>query len=182
MDDRRTPIFLLAAWRDAQRDPGCGAHAEKETDNSRGNVAKSDPGERPYGRARGALRRERGAKAGKRRFFDERVERSGNRRSRLSQRFVTLAQRLIRRQARQQARSRVFIEFVVDQRDNFRVFIGHRTRLFQFCQRHARCGEAAHYGIDRNLQRLCCFCVAVPLAIDQKDRFAMSLGQAADRF
>ena len=53
---------------------------------------------------------------------------------------------------------------------------------FSFCERRARCGEATHYGTDRNLQRLCCFCVAVPLAIYQQDRFAMSLGQAADRF
>src|SRR5271165_3335320 len=45
--DSRTPIFLLARWREAQRDPGCRARTQKETDNSRGNVAESDPGEWP---------------------------------------------------------------------------------------------------------------------------------------
>jgi hypothetical protein len=39
------------------------------------------------------------------------------------------------------------IEFVVDQRDNFRVFIGHRTRLFQFCKapRALRRGDSLRY-------------------------------------
>ena len=66
-DDCRMPIFLLAPWRDAHRDPGCGAHAQEETDNSRRKFAQSDPGERPRrpreGRSAAGAQREGGEAA-----------------------------------------------------------------------------------------------------------------------
>jgi hypothetical protein len=76
------------------------------------------------GSAGGADRRKT-AKPVNWRHLEQRFERSGEGRSSVSQRFIPLAQRLIRRQARKQAVPRLPIELVVNQRDKLGVITWH---------------------------------------------------------
>ena len=103
----------------------------------------------------------------------------------LPQLFVALAQPLVRRETRQESGSAAFVELVVDQRDKFGVIVGHRyacqTLLFQFRQRRAPGGQSAHDRADRDAERRRRFGVTVPFAIDQQDRLALRLREAADR-
>ena len=108
------------------------------------------------------------------------VEGGGERRAGLPERFVTLAQPLIRRQTRPEGRSATFVEFVVDLRDKFGVIVGHRyacpALLLQFRQRCSPGGQSAHDRADRDAERRCRFGVTVPFAVDQQHRLALRLG------
>jgi hypothetical protein len=128
---------------------------------------------------RAAVKREPGAQALKWSLFEQRVEGGADRRASLPQRFVTLAQPLVRLQTREESLLPVFVELIVDQGDKIRVVVGHQRvnpLLFQFRQRRSRGGESAHDRPDRDGQRRRRFCVTVAFGVDKQDGFALRLG------
>ncbi len=76
--------------------------------------------------AKAFVRGKRGAEPSHRRLPKQGVKGGGERRGRSPQRFVALAQPLVRPETRQESGSTTFVELVVDQRDKFGVIVGHR--------------------------------------------------------
>ena len=146
---------------------------------------RANPAKRLAGPAKRIARGKRGAETGERRLLEQRVERGAERRAGLPQLVVAPAQSLVRRQARQKGGSAAVVELVVDQGDKFGVVVGHREAaralLFQFRQRRPSSGEPAHDRADRHAERRRRLGVTVAFGVDQQERFALRLGEAANR-
>jgi hypothetical protein len=93
------------------------AGGQQPDDEPRCEFAESNPLAGGGSRAGEGFRRKGRPEPGERRLLKQRVEGRGNRRSRLAQRLVTPAQTLVRRQLREQAVLRLFVELIVDQGD-----------------------------------------------------------------
>jgi hypothetical protein len=124
----------------AQRDLRSRARRQEADDNSCRKLAKCDPPQWPASGPRCILPRQRSAKTSKGRLVQKRIERCSNWGACISQRFETLAQRLIICQAPKHTALSIFTKFVINQRDKLGVLVGHQDRFaLRFWQPAYRC-------------------------------------------